>query len=184
MQRGNFSTGSRVAHAPMRHERWRDTRGGGARRWVAWAALPGALASLAASGCGAAAQCSCPDRAIYLKVPDDRAKSVIDVAPSGAACAGVKPTCIENGASGGCTVYRIGPVNAGGCHVDVDFSTQPARFSADAKVVANGGCCGGFVTDPPSAGDVEVPSAGDAGASVDAASAVDSGAVADAGGGG
>jgi hypothetical protein len=112
-----------------------------------------------------------------VRIPDALASSVIDVTPSGTACASAPPQCIANGGAGGaCTIYRISPTIDGPCHVDVDFAMGGPRFSADARVVHNGGCCGGFVTDPPSASDIDVPVATDAGAG-------DS-AVADAGGGG
>ncbi len=153
----------------MRLERLRDARRGEARRW---ATLPVALVTLSASACGSSPQCTCPDRAIYVKVPDDRAAAVIGVMPSGAACTGVTPSCSEHGvSSGACTLYRIAPITSGACHVDIDFAAQGPRFSTDARVVASGGCCGGLVTDPPSASEVDVPSAGDAGVVADAGGA-------------
>jgi hypothetical protein len=117
-----------------------------------------------ASACSSSSKCDCPDRALLVHVPDDRATQVIDVVATGAACAGVAATCAQSGASGACTVYRIAPSATGGCHVDVDFAMGAARFSADARIVNGSGCCGGVVADPPSAQDIDIPSASDAGA--------------------
>ena len=89
--------------------------------------------------------------------PPDRAAVLTDVELSDVACAGVTATCDEEDA-GLCLRYQFMAIAAGNCHVDVDFSSGPARFSADVTIVP-GGCCGGFYASPPSAGDIEVPSA-------------------------
>jgi hypothetical protein len=120
-------------------------------------------ALVALAGCGSSEnKCSCVDTAIIVRVPPERASSVIDVTPSGTACAQVKATCVE-GDTSACTRYRILPIASGFCQVDIDFAMGAPRFSADAHVVPGSGCCGGFVADPPSAGEIDVPSASDGG---------------------
>jgi len=122
-----------------------------------------ALGLMALAGCSSSkTQCDCVDRAIFVRVPPERAPSVIDVTPSGTACPMSKPTCVEGEASA-CLRWRVGPTASGFCHVDVDFAMGAPRFSADARVVPGSGCCGGLVTDPPSAADIDVPSASDGG---------------------
>lgn len=153
MDRGNVSAGSCVALGPMRKGALR--RPPRARRW---AALPAVLPAFALLACGTSStECLCADRSIHVKVPDARAASVLDVATSGAACVAAKPTCAATNGAGACTSYRIAPTTSGPCHVDVDFSAGGPRFSADLRVVAVGGCCAGFVADPASAADVDVP---------------------------
>lgn len=101
-------------------------------------------------------ECSCLDPSIHVHVPADRAAAVVDVLPGGSACAGASATCAAGLAGGGCVDYSFRARSAGKCHVDVDFSSGPARFSADLDIVADA-CCGGFYANPISAGDVEVP---------------------------
>jgi hypothetical protein len=111
-------------------------------------------------------ECSCADPALVVNVPPERASAVIDVVPSGPACAGVTPTCAAMAPNGvGCVRYAIVATTAGNCHIDVDFSSGPSRFSADLRVAAVA-CCPGFYAQPTSAGEIEVPSADlDAGSS-------------------
>jgi hypothetical protein len=121
-----------------------------------------ALATMNALACGASsrAECDCIDVALRLHVPAERASAVLDVAVSGTACAGVSASCVELAPAGGgaCVTYRIAPRAAGYCDVDVDFASGAPRFSSTAKIAMGSACCGGFVADPPSAGDIVVPS--------------------------
>jgi len=121
------------------------------------AILPAAAAfSLACSS--SRAECLCADPALEVRLPADRAAAFQDIALSGAACAGVMPACAERSSSGACARFRFAAFAAGSCHVDIDFSSGPPRFSADVTVVP-GGCCAGFYAQPATAGDLDVPSA-------------------------
>ena len=117
------------------------------------------VCALAACGSSSHIECNCVDVALRLHVPAARASAVADVAVSGTACAGVVAACVESVAAGGaCVTYRIAPRAAGYCDVDVDFVSGAPRFSATAKIALGAACCGGFIADPPSAGDIVVPS--------------------------
>lgn len=121
---------------------------------------PLAVASLAWAGAACAAsktECTCDSPALTVRIPAERAASLVDVALSGPACAGVTVTCDEQSA-GGCVVFSFTGRAAGACHVDIDFSAGPPRFSADLRLVAVS-CCAGFFADPRSAGDIDVPGA-------------------------
>ena len=114
---------------------------------------------LASCGSSSHVECNCVDVALRVHVPVERASAVADVAVSGTACAGVAAACVESVAAGGaCVTYRIAPRAAGYCDVDVDFVSGAPRFSATAKIAMGAACCGGFIADPPSAGDIVVPS--------------------------
>ena len=109
-------------------------------------------------------ECSCADPSIRVHVPAARAAAVVDVAPSGAACEGAEVGCVaQDPTSRACVEFAFRAVAAGACHVDVDFSTGAARFSADAQIEAGDPCCGGFYATPLSAADIEVPADVDAG---------------------
>jgi hypothetical protein len=114
------------------------------------------------AGCSpSSVQCDCADPAIRVRVPPERASLVSSLALSGTACAGASATCETQGASG-CTTYAFRATAQGKCEVDVYFSAGPPTFHAEVTVLP-GGCCGGFYADPPSAADIDVPSASDAG---------------------
>ena len=125
--------------------------------------LPFAAIWLAGPACGgdSKVECACTDSALVVRIPPDRAASVIDVVPSGPACAGARVSCAETppGGGPGCVRFSIIAVASGNCHLDVDFSSGPGRFSADLRL-AQGSCCHAFYADPPSAGEIDVPSAG------------------------
>lgn len=113
------------------------------------------------TACGSSShvECNCVDVALRVRVPAERASAVADVVVSGTACAGAAAACVESTAGGGaCVTYRIAPRAAGFCDIDVDFVSGAPRFSATAKIAMGAACCGGLVADPPSAGDIVVPS--------------------------
>jgi hypothetical protein len=117
------------------------------------------------AGCqGSKTECICADPALRVHVPSARAAAVVDVVPSGPACDGARVECAAAGSAGGCTLFVLDASAAGTCHVDVDFSAGPPRFSADAQMVPGDECCGGFYASPLSAADIEIPAlTGDAG---------------------
>jgi hypothetical protein len=105
-------------------------------------------------------ECTCASPALVVNVPPERASAVIDVVPSGPACDAVMAGCVMAAPNGGagCVQYAIVASAAGNCHIDVDFSSGPPRFSADVRVAAVT-CCSGFYAQPTSAGEIDVPSA-------------------------
>jgi hypothetical protein len=119
---------------------------------------------LSAGGCSTSnPECDCASPRLDVNVPEARSLDVSSVALSGPACAGVTPSCDHYGVAGGCVDYGFGAVAAGDCHVDVSFQSGEV-FSADVAVTRSTGCCAGFYPDPVSAGQIDVPAAGDAGA--------------------
>jgi hypothetical protein len=118
--------------------------------------LPAAAACCLACS-SSRAECACDDPAIEVRVPEDRAAAFEDISLSGSACVGVTAACAET-STAGCLRYRFDAHAAGSCHIDVDFSAGPPRFSADVAVLS-GGCCTGFYANPRSAGQIDVPGA-------------------------
>lgn len=120
------------------------------------------MLGLTGGGCGSESphvECTCVDPSLRLHVPPERAAAVIAVVPSEPACAGSTVSCAEAAPEGtACVTYAIRATAQGNCHVDVDFSSGPARFSADVRLLP-GGCCSGFYATPASAADIDVPSA-------------------------
>jgi hypothetical protein len=103
-------------------------------------------------------ECTCADPSLHVRVPAARAASVVDVLPSGPACAGAAVGCVaRDSVAGACVDFAFRAVAAGACHVDVDFAAGAPRFSADVQMAAGDECCGGFYAQPLSGGDIDVP---------------------------
>ena len=142
----------------------------------------GAISVVASCSSVANPQCECVDPTLSVTVPPESASAVKEVQLSGAACDGVKATCVQDGI-GGCASWRFEAIAAGTCHIDMFFQAG-TTFSRDITIKQTTGCCAGLYPDPENAGAIEVTppggAASDAGTN-DSAASGDEDAAADSG---
>jgi hypothetical protein len=132
---------------------------------AAVAAVTFALGSPAAAcgGDSGKTECACPDPAVKVEVPPDRAPDVVSVTLSGRACANATAQCTQPAGSG-CAEYSFRATDVGSCVVELKFSSDPADFEEQVSFVQVQ-CCAADYVQPPTASPIDVPSAGsDAGA--------------------
>jgi hypothetical protein len=122
-------------------------------------ALGGLAEGCSSTGTGSA--CDCADPQVTIAIPADIASSITvdSITLSGAACAGVTPSCTNQ--TNGCTAYSFTATAAGEC--DIAIAGAGVTFQDSLTIVQQTGCCAGFYPATPGSAQVQVPEPGDAG---------------------